>query len=491
MVNKLKLGISCWLFLQSALAIQAQTAGVDIVVKGVVFEDKNGNGLQDKGEPVLKDILLSNGVDIVSSDKKGKFVLSAKKGQSIFPILPSAYKKTNVTSKVSNANFLYLNPNQNFRDTLDYAVSLTKVLASKAPFAIGAIGDIQVDSEEEVTFAAKSIFKELAQRNDLTLNLMLGDLVNNKMELLADVKELMEYLPQASWTLVGNHDRHVENPMFMNDVFNQTFGADRYAFNQGDVHFVVLNNVYATGKNSYEGRVDEEQLLFLKNDLKHVPKQTTIVISQHIPMAHTRNRDEIFNLLAGYERVLILTGHTHTVNRYFFANTHIQEIGVGATCGTWWRGEKNSDGVPDAVMQCGTPRGYFTIHFTENNYAIQYKAVGLDAHKQASLVQEEDKLVANVYAGSDSTEVKLKIDEGEWQTMTQTKRVDPYILTVVEKNKSKVYPTLGNSMNPVTKRASTHIWELPLPKEPLNKIRKVTLVASDRYGLNITEEFIL
>jgi len=29
-----------------------------------------------------------------------------------------------------------------------------------------------------------------------------------------------------------------------------------------------------------------------------------------------------------------------------------------------------------------------------------------------------------------------------------------------------------------------------LPKVPSNKIRKVTLVASDRYGLNITEEFI-
>lgn len=490
MFNRLKNSLSVLLLLTSLCSLQAAVQDSVILVKGTVFEDKNGNGKQDKGEPTLKNILVSNGKEIVSSDRKGAFVIHAQKGQSVFPILPASYEVSLVDSKVSNANFLYLNPNKVFSDTLYHAVPVVKLKESKERFTMGAIGDIQVDSKEEVGFAARSIFSELAERKDLAFNMMLGDLVNNKMELLTDVKDMMNMLPKNSWTLVGNHDRNVDNPSFMNDVFNAAFGADHYAFNYGEVHFVVLNNVFSTGKHSYEGRVDEEQLVFLANDLKYVPKHKTIVINQHIPMAHTKNRKDIFKLLEGYSNVLILTGHTHTVNRYFFNDTRIQELGVGATCGNWWRGEKNRAGVPEAVMQCGTPRGYFSIQFDKGRYSFQYKAVGLDGANQVSLMQEGNVLLANVYAGSDSTLVRVRIDAGDWQSMSVSKRVDPYVAQIVEKNRTKVFPTLDNTVNPLGKRTSSHVWELALPIGFSEKINKIEVVAFDKYGLDIKEEFL-
>ncbi|NGM65119.1 metallophosphoesterase family protein [Sphingobacterium sp. SGR-19] len=67
-------------------------------------------------------------------------------------------------------------------------------------------------------------------------------------------------LPASSWTLVGNHDRNTANTAHMEDHFNQHFGASTYAFNYGGVHFIVLNNVFSTGKRSYEGRVSDDQL---------------------------------------------------------------------------------------------------------------------------------------------------------------------------------------------------------------------------------------
>ena len=490
MYNRLKNSLSILLLLMGLGSLQAAVQDSVILVRGTVFEDKNGNGKLDKGEPVLKDILLSNGKEIVASNRKGAYSIYAQKGQSIFPILPASYAVSLVNSKVSNANFLYLNPNKVYSDTLYHAVPVVKLKESKECFTIGAIGDIQVDSKEELGFAARSIFSELAERKDLAFNLMLGDLVNNKMGLLTDVKDMIDMLPNNSWTLLGNHDRNVDNPTFINDIFNAAFGADHYAFNYGEVHFVVLNNVFSTGKHSYEGRLDAEQLLFLANDLKHVPKHKTIVINQHIPMAHTKNRKDIFKLLEGYSNVLILTGHTHTVNRYFFNDTRIQELGVGATCGNWWRGEKNPAGVPEALMQCGTPRGYFSIQFEKGQYSFQYKGVGMDATNQFSLMQEGNVLLANVYAGSDSTLVKVRINDADWQIMSPAKRIDPYVSQLIEKNKSKVYPTLGNTVNPLGKRASSHIWELALPTGFSEKINKLQVSASDKFGLAVTEEFL-
>lgn len=37
----------------------------------------------------------------------------------------------------------------------------------------------------------------------------------------------------------------------------------------------------------------------------------------------------------------------------------VHELVTGASCGFWWVGEKDWEGIPSALMQCGTPRNYF------------------------------------------------------------------------------------------------------------------------------------
>ena len=312
-----------------------------IIVKGQVFNDANSNGVCDRKEKGLKDILISNGTDIVKTDKNGLYYIKANIGESIFPILPSEYTWSKSTTKVVNANFLYLHPNRkDVKDTISWQIPVVKSEVPKS-FNVGAIGDIQVDNADELSYAAKSIFSELNNRNDIHFNLMLGDLVNDKVSLLPIMREMMDQLPSSSWTLVGNHDRNVDNPMFMNDAFNRVNGADNYSFNYGKAHFIILNNVFATDKKSYEGRINDKQLQFLRNDLSHISKEKTIVISQHIPMVATKNNKEVLDLVKDYANVLVLSGHTHTVSRHFFKYPNIQELGVGATCGNWWRGEKD------------------------------------------------------------------------------------------------------------------------------------------------------
>ncbi|MDR2282820.1 MAG: calcineurin-like phosphoesterase C-terminal domain-containing protein, partial [Sphingobacterium sp.] len=224
--------------------------------------------------------------------------------------------------------------------------------------------------------------------------------------------------------------------------------------------------------------------------LKLVPKNTTIVLSQHIPMAHTHNQKEVLALLKEYQKVLILTGHTHTVNRYFFKHDNIHELGAGATCGNWWRGEKGMDGVPQALMQCGTPRGYFTVDFQQGDYQVNYKGVGMDEKYQMDLVVETTGLVLNVFGGSEKTKVELQIDDSQWMDMQQQKRVAPSVQAIRDKNQEKIYPTLGNTRNPLGTRVSSHIWGLELPEAYKGKIVKVKIRAKDDFGFSAEQEFI-
>ena len=461
-----------------------------IIVKGQVFNDANSNGVCDRKEKGLKDILISNGTDIVKTDKNGLYYIKANIGESIFPILPSEYTWSKSTTKVVNANFLYLDPNgKDVKDTISWQIPVVKSEVPKS-FNVGAIGDIQVDNADELSYAAKSIFSELNNRNDIHFNLMLGDLVNDKVSLLPIMREMMDQLPSSSWTLVGNHDRNVDNPMFMNDAFNRVNGADNYSFNYGKAHFIILNNVFATDKKSYEGRINDKQLQFLRNDLSYVSKEKTIVISQHIPMVATKNNKEVLELVKDYANVLILSGHTHTVSRHFFKYPNIQELGVGATCGNWWRGEKDIDGVPNAIMQCGTPRGYFVVNFEDNKYSFRYKGVGLDDNKQMALTTDSNRIIVNVFGAGDSTDVSIKINDAEWVKMNRRKDVDPTVLNIVELNHAKVYPTKGNTLNPLRKRNSSHLWEIARQKTSLPKTSVVLIKAQDRFGLNVEEKFL-
>ena len=61
------------------------------IVSGKVFLDKNGNGIQDRSEHGIKAVPVSNGRDVVLTDKDGNFSISVADGESLFPIFPSGY----------------------------------------------------------------------------------------------------------------------------------------------------------------------------------------------------------------------------------------------------------------------------------------------------------------------------------------------------------------------------------------------------------------
>jgi len=465
-----------WLSIPGCLWAQSDT-----LVHGSVFLDRNQNGLYDKGERGLSHILISNGDTVVQTDKRGNYAIPAAPGMSVFPIIPTGYTPFKKGEKVNNTAFFYFQEGEMPTATEQILFPLVREKQSPS-FRIGAIGDIQVGDTAEIAYANKTLFKELLGRQDMAFHMVLGDLLNDNLQHMSTMKNMLNTLPVHSWAVAGNHDRNVEQAIHKDDIFNENFGASTYAFNYGNIHFIVFNNVYATGKRSYEGRLSEVQLRFLANDLKYVPKDRQVVICQHIPMVFTRNKDAVLDILKAHSKVLILSAHMHTISRHFLDHGRIQEIVVGAPSGTWWTGEKDWQGIPHALMQDGSPRNYFTVDFNKKGYTLQYKGIGLDASDQASVTMNGDTVISNIYAGGDSTRVRMKIDGGDWLQMEKVRRIDPYVLHIIERNRSKTYPTTGSRLIPLRKRFSPHIWQQLLPINMPSGIHQLHIEAEDPFG---------
>jgi predicted phosphohydrolase len=486
------------ILLAGLLALINLEAAGSIHVSGTVFLDTNQNGKLDAGEKRLSKMAVSNGDTIVLTDKNGRYILPAEGGFSIFPI-PESGIRTNTS--VRNSGFFYIQPKEASSPEINFPLVQETVQTS---FRLAIIGDIQVDDEQEINYTNRTLVPDLMNRKDIALNLVMGDLVNNRMDLLPTVKEMLATLPAPSWAISGNHDRLIGTDLPLEHVFHENFGASTYSFNYGNVHFIVLNNVYAKGKAGYEGRLSERQLRFLSNDLKRVSTQQKVIVAMHIPLKETKNKEELLNLLSPYKNTLILSAHLHSIERVFHQTPGnlIPEWTVGATCGSFWTGERDQEGIPGALMQDGSPRNYFVLDITPENYRMHYKGIGLDPDRQMNIwVNQQDTLdahtpvwsslppqtvLANIFAGSDSTEVWMQIDGQPATRMEKTLLASPNISSLANLGKTDVYPTINSKRAAVRQSPSPHLWRGQLPANQVKGVHTIRISAKDAYGFEAT-----
>lgn len=494
-----------FLFIAAGTPAVAGKPALPITVKGIVYNDANGNGIRDNIEEALVGIPVSNGDTIVLTKPDGSYALTISEGMSVFPILPAG--KAMSGGRLANAAFFYADYTQQARKqcrtvTADFAL---KPRETHDDFTLNAVGDIQVGDYQELEYLSRTLLPELMHGQASDTNIFLGDLVNNNLSLYADLRDMMQALPQQSWTLPGNHDRDVDSVITrQNRTYGKFFGADCFAFNEGRAHFVILNNVYGKGSRGYEGRISDRQLRFVANDLRMVSKDRLVIVCAHVPLAFTKNKDSLLSLLRGYDKALVLSGHLHRVARFFHRSggNVIPELGAGAACGFWWVGEKDWEGVPSALQQCGTPRNYFQVSIHGDSYDFRCKAIGQDGCREMSIrVTGIDTLdnhlrdyrdvprglmLATVYGGCDSTTVECRIDGGAWQPCSMSEYVERNVAWTREMNLIDAYPTKYNRMNPMRHRPSGQLWQLRLPAEALTGAHSLEVRAYDRYGLRAT-----
>ena len=315
---------------------------------------------------------------------------------------------------------------------------------------VALVGDPQVDNPVEMGYARRSIYRDLRGRRDLDLCIFLGDLVNDNMSLLPESLSVIDSLPFQSFMVPGNHDRDVyrgakssgsmSRPRDLS-TWRKLVGYVDTSFVRGNVRFIMMNNVRhaAAGMTDYVGGFTEKQKHWLDSvlvtdvarggkmssgsvDRSRRPSRGKVtpaltILATHIPFSQMKGRDSVLALIPEHTRILYVSGHTHFVSR----DDSIPEVIAGATCGSWWRGVKDSDGVPYALQSCGAPRGYFVAEISrDGDYRLRYRCVGMDDEVSVWGVRVEGEGAVrtedNIVMGKDESEgVTVKEDGGVYR----------------------------------------------------------------------------
>ena len=360
-------------------------------------------------------------------------------------------------------------------------------------FRVAFVGDPQVDNATELGYARKSIYKELRERKDLDLVIVLGDLVNDDTSLLNASTASLDSLSCPWLAIPGNHDRNVykaEKGRVRDLVdWKEHIGYIDTSFVAGGVRFILMNDVRSKESRDYEAGFSESQKSWLQQILARTPAEQSTVIATHIPLTEMHAQDSLIELLAGRQRLLLVSAHTHQVRRetLSFKGFEVESLVAGTSCGSWWRGIKDNEGVPDALMNCGSPRCYFIADFKGNDYELSFKQVGDNAQASATLM-EDGRLIVNVFGGSEDGRLSIKagrrLSKKARESYVSSAEMAPEVADRIEFNNamSREYRREHKEeFIPLLKRNSPHVWVIP-DCESLRKKKENGQKISVRYS---------
>ena len=279
-------------------------------VQGVVFEDANGNGSRDAGEPGIPGIAVSDQVRIVLTDNSGRFVFDARGYGLVFLTQPDGYLVTGPFWRAANDT-----PIEFGLTAVQNASEFTFVHASDMHFS-------------EANAHRMRRLRELVDSLQPDFVLLTGDLIRDALRVPEEVArgyyELLESeLAQYSvpvYTVPGNHEkfgieRHhslvsAEHPLYGNRMYRHYLGPNYFSFTYGGVHFLGLDTVDYHDL-WYHGHVDDLQLEWIAADVAVLPPDMPLVIFNHIPFIGGGEARGGFMAGGAAPSVIEIDGHTH------------------------------------------------------------------------------------------------------------------------------------------------------------------------------------
>lgn len=501
-----------------AWAVQAQS-----MVNGYVYEDANGNGKKDRSEKGIGKVAVTNGREVALTNGKGKYTLPVGEDNIIAVIKPSGYQMP--LNQNNLPQFYYIHKPKGSPELKFKGVAPTGPLPKSVDFALARakesdefttllFGDPQPYTVEEVDFFARGIVAEVESIKNVPFGLSLGDLVGDNLTLFNPYIKAVQKAGIPWYNLMGNHDMNFDAKAdsLADETYEAHFGPANYAFNYGKVHFIVLDDVLypdpRDGK-SYWGGFRKDQLDFVENDLKHVPKDHLVVLAFHIPLSEPdgdafrdEDRQRLFDLLKDFPHTLSLSAHTHLQKQDFFSKAEgwhqdkpHHHYNVGTTSGDWYSGKLDKNGVPESTMRDGTPKGYAFLRFKGNQYVTDYKVAGKPKEYQVEVfapkVVEHGRntsagIYANFFMGGGRDTVMYRVDNGEWKKMEYQKEHDPTFLHSL--HEWDYAEELVPGRRPSNAVPSTHLWRGSIPtKLPVGQ-HTIEVKATDMFGRTFTQK---
>ncbi len=508
------------LFILSSFAQTAQFA------TGIVYHDLNRNGVRDKKEPGIPNVAVSNGKDVVLTDSKGAYRIETGDDTAIFVIKPGNYQYP--LDERNFPEFYYIHK-PNGSPQLKYTgVQPTGALPATLDFALVAgsdsdefsmiiLSDPQPYSEDEIQYYLLSAVEELKSVQGHVFGITMGDIVGDRLDFFEQINVATSQIGLPWFHVIGNHDENLDakDKRFADETYERVYGPATYAFNQGKVHFIVLDNIIYPNdltKSWYTGGLTEDQFSFIENSLRYVPKDHLVVLFMHIPFYnggdlgenfYVEHRNRLFSLLADRPYNFSLSGHMHSQLHYFFDETtgwqqekpH-HHYTVGTTSGDWWSGELMENGVPEATMYDGTPQGYNILTFKGNQYTFDYKVIGEPADFRMRIYGPKvvplkayfrGEFYVNFFQGGKNDVVEYKVNDGDWKKMRYVIDYDPYMCAIRQKwDASEQLLSGSRPSNPVM---CHHLWKARVPTDVLPGENVIIVRVRDIQGNEFFETY--
>lgn len=470
----------------SSLFAQASGSEPKEWVEGIVFLDSNGNQQLDPGEMGLEGVLVSNGRDVEITGKEGRWRLSTRDVNAVFVIKPQGYSFPISTNGTPHHFYLLETATPaNPHPIVHFA--LMHDPAESPNFSALFLADPQARGIREVNFISRDVVEELIDY-DAAFGVVLGDIVADDPALFQEVGQSFGQTGFPWYYAFGNHDS--DRSAQVNDdrdfTFRKHFGPSTYAFEYGEVSFIVLNNVFFNPDGRYRGHLTQRQLEFVKNYMAHLPENRLLALAMHIPVVATDNQADLYALINHHPHIFSISGHVHRQMQLFLEeepewNSPIPHHHlVNATVsGSWWCGLVDERGIPHATMNDGAPNGYSIISFNGNNYSVRFKPAGrpdsyqMNIHLNDDILQsaaDTTQVLVNVFAGSARSKVEMRVGrDAPWQELSQEFVPDPlnlwmHSLSPYLKEQVldvKLDTRFGWAMDYPS--ISTHIWKGILP----------------------------
>ncbi|HEX8507763.1 MAG TPA: calcineurin-like phosphoesterase family protein, partial [Hymenobacter sp.] len=388
----------------------------------------------------LAGVAVTDGINITLTDPKGNYTLASNAtAEFVYLTVPRGYE---FPHEKGIAQFhRKIVPTQG-RFKADFELKKLKQDDTKHNFIVWADPQMisKADAEEFKTKSAPDT-KQLVDSygpNTLFHGIGCGDLVWDHFELFDDYRQGVATTGIPYFQVIGNHDMDIKarTDEGSSQTFRSLFGPSYYSFNRGDIHYVVLDDVFFIGvAKRYIGYLTEQQLQWLEQDLAYVKPGTTVVVALHIPVdsgnkrrnkldeeplgSVVSNRAELYRILKPY-KAHIMSGHTHVSEKVFNENTI--EHTHGAVCGAWWTGPICTD---------GTPSGYAVYEVSGSDIKWYYKSVGKERGHQfriypkGSVPDRPEEIVVNVWNWDPEWKVTWFENGSSQGAMKQEVALDP------------------------------------------------------------------
>lgn len=424
----------------------------------------------------VKGVAVSDGLSVAVSSSDGCYTLiSNPEQQFIFISLPAGY--TIPTNQTGTARFYNLIDNSKEEQVINFELTKDDLADDEHTFLV--LADPQTINMEDIGYlnsqTVPDVKKFVSGISTPAFGVACGDIMFDNLELFPEYEKAVKQMELPFFQVFGNHDAETlaKTDEASIRTYQQHFGPSYYSFNKGEIHYVVLDDVFWFG--DYIGYISQPQLTWLENDLSLIEKGKTVIVFAHIPWYSefykrvnetsppsnlvVTNRELLYRILEPYKSYLIC-GHTHESE---FINDGSNEIHVGgAVCGAWWTGP---------ICVDGTPNGYSIYSVKGTDVRWKYKSTGKDISYQMRVYKQGNNILANVWNANKDWKISL-YSSGDKTAMKQIQTLDP-LATELYAGQQK--PGRYDWVDPVP---ANHIFSADLLKDS----KDVTIEAVNKWG---------